>query len=196
MTHVQVTILIEQGFVPTELALVQDVLRIAIRRGPPRRENDVNALRLVELETTIATMEDHLEAPLSTADLAAVAGLSVRQFERKFKTFLGQSPMTFYRSLRLRRARTLIEQTALPVSEISAACGFGSPSNFSKLYASAFGVSPSQRRGQLSAKAAPFGPNSQSQGYQDAPVPLPAHTPRPSLHSVGADETPVRRTGR
>nr|WP_309502767.1 helix-turn-helix domain-containing protein [uncultured Roseovarius sp.] len=162
----------------------------------PRSENDVNALRLVNLETTIAAMEDHLEDPLTTADLAAVAGLSVRQFERKFKTFLGQSPMAFYRSLRLRRARTLIEQTALPVSEISVACGFGSPSSFSKLYTSAFGLSPTRRRAQLSAKAAQCGRTSQSQGYQNAPVPLPAHTLRPSLHSAGTDETPVRRTGR
>ena len=161
----------------------------------PRSENDVNALRLVKLETTIAAMEDHLEDPLMTVDLAAVAGLSIRQFERKFKAALGQSPMAFYRSLRLRRARALIEQTALPVSEISVACGFGSPSRFSKLYASSFGVSPSRRRAQLSAKAALSGPTSQSQGYQDAPVPIPSRSPRPSVHSAGANETPIRRTG-
>ncbi len=162
----------------------------------PRSENDVNALRLVKLETAIAAMEEHLEDPLPMAALAAIAGVSIRQFERKFKLFLGQSPAAFYRLLRLRRAKTLIEQTALPVSEISVACGLGSPSNFSKLYASAFGVSPSRRRAQLSAKAAPRGPTSQSQGYQDASVPLPARSPRPSVHSSGADETLVQGTGR
>ncbi|MFX0546686.1 GlxA family transcriptional regulator [Roseovarius sp. S1116L3] len=162
----------------------------------PRSENDVNALRLVNLETAIAAMEEHLEDPLPMSQLATIAGVSIRQFERKFKLFLGQSPAAFYRQLRLRRAKTLIEQTALPVAEISVACGFGSPSSFSKLYASAFGVSPSRRRAQLSAKAAPRAPSSQSQGYQDAPVPLSARSPRPSGHSAGADETAVRRTGR
>ncbi|WP_324755172.1 GlxA family transcriptional regulator [Roseovarius sp. Pro17] len=180
------------------LAVGNVLLMDRIRDGAaqqPRSENDVNALPLVKLETTIAAMEGHLEDPLSTADLADVEGLSVRQFERKFKTFLGQSPMAFYRTLRLRRARTLIEQTALSITEISVACGFGSPSSFSRHYANAFGVSPSRRRAELSAKAVPFGPTSQSQGYQNAPVPLSAHTPRPSVHAAGADETPVRRIG-
>ncbi|NGQ93187.1 helix-turn-helix domain-containing protein [Rhodobacter sp. HX-7-19] len=195
-------VILSQIVAPRSSWLAQAVANVLlldrIRDGAaqqPRSENDVNALRLVKLETTIAAMEGNLEDPLSTADLAAVAGLSVRQFERKFKTFLGQSPMAFYRSLRLRRARTLIEQTALPVSEISVACGFGSPSSFSRHYANAFGVSPTRRRTQLSAKAVPFGPTSKTQGYQDAPVPFSAHTPRPSVHAAGADETPVRRIG-
>lgn len=162
----------------------------------PRSENDVNALRLVKLETTIAAMEGNLEDPLSTADLAAVAGLSVRQFERKFKTLLGQSPMAFYRSLRLRRAKALIEQTAMTVTEISVACGFGSLSSFSKHYANMFGVSPSRRRTQLSAQVAAFGPSLTTKGYQDAPVPFSAHSPRPSIDPAGADEAPVRRIGR
>ncbi|WP_113912817.1 GlxA family transcriptional regulator [Roseovarius dicentrarchi] len=175
--------------------LLMDRIRDGAARQP-RSENDVNALRLVNLETTIAAMEGNLEDPLSTTDLAALAGLSVRQFERRFRNALGQSPMAFYRTLRLRRAKALIEQTAMKITEISVACGFGSPSGFSKHYANMFGVSPSRRRTQLSAKAVPFGPTSNTQGYQDAPVPFSAHPPCPSVHAAGADETPVRRTGR
>lgn len=146
-----------------------------IRNGAtrqPRSENDVNALRLVRLETAIAAMEENLDYPLPIAELAAIANVSTRQFERKFKFYLGQSPGAFYRLLRLRRAQTLIEQTALPVYEISVACGFGSPQNFSKLYASTFGITPSRRRAQLSANAAPHRSISHSQGFQNAPVPL------------------------
>jgi len=162
----------------------------------PRSENDVNALRLVKLETAIAAMEEHVQDPLPTTELARIAGVSIRQFERKFRLFLGQSPAAFYRLLRLRRAKTLVEQTVLPVSEISIACGFGSPSSFSKLYAGAFGVTPSRRRAELSAKAAPRAPSSKSKGSHDAPVPLPPRSPRPSGHPIGADATLVQRTGR
>jgi transcriptional regulator GlxA family with amidase domain len=196
-------VILSEVIAPRSTWLAQSVgnvlLMDRIRDGgaqQPRSENDVNALRLVKLETAIAAMEEHLDDPLPMAELAVIAGVSIRQFERKFKLFLGQSPAAFYRLLRLRRARTLIEQTALPVSEISVACGFGTPSNFSKLYASVFGVSPSQRRAQLSAKAAPRGSTSKSQGYQNAPVTLSPRSPRPSVHTAGADETLVQRTGR
>nr|WP_302479614.1 helix-turn-helix domain-containing protein [Ruegeria arenilitoris] len=94
-------------------------------------------------------MEQNLETPLPTAQLAAISGVSVRQMERRFKVFLGQSPAAFYRSLRLSRAKHLVEQTALSLPEISVACGFANMTNFSKKYAKEFGLTPAKRRTQL-----------------------------------------------
>ena len=148
---------------PLSQRLAQSVCHVMlmdrIREGDacqPRSENDVNALRLVKLDPVIAAMEQHLETPLAVDELAAIASVSIRHLERKFKAATGQTPMAFYRSLRLRRARSLIEQTALTVSEITIACGFGSPSNFSKIFAREFGATPTQRRSQLSAVATQF----------------------------------------
>lgn len=95
-------------------------------------------------------MENAVEVPLSTTELASIAGFSVRQLERKFRALLKQSPVAYYRSIRLRRAKRLIVQTSLSVTAIALACGFGSQSNFSKKYAQEFGVSPSKHRLQLS----------------------------------------------
>ena len=158
----------------------------------PRSENDVDALRLARIETVILAMEDHIEEPLRLAELAKCAGLSIRQLERKFKSCLGQTPAAFYRGLRLRRAKTLIEKTILPIAEISVACGFGSPSGFAKLYTAEFGITPSRQRAQLSGKEMPCHSHSQPQGSTHAPVPLSARSPRTSAHPAGAYETPVQ----
>lgn len=177
----------------------QVLLMDRIRDGDasqPRSENHVAALRLVNLETVIAAMEQHLETPLRMSALAALAGVSVRQLERKFRSTLGQSPVAFYRTLRLRRARNLVEQTSLHITEISAAFGFGSSSNFAKMYAREFGISPTQRRLQLSDAAPKHPLTLQSLGTHHASFPL---SPRPtcaSSHAAGADETAIRSTGR
>ncbi|WP_424988658.1 GlxA family transcriptional regulator [Microbulbifer sp. S227A] len=170
-----------------------------IRQGAaeqPRSENDVNALRVARLESAIAEMEANLEDPLPISQLAAHAGVSVRQFERRFKLFIGQTPAAFYRALRLRRARVLLEQTALPVFEVALACGFGCTSNFSKLFTREFGISPTKYQTRFLAMAHDARNDLQSQGPQDAPFPLSACSSRTSAHPVGADETLVQGIGR
>jgi len=48
--------------------------------------------------------------------------------------------------MRLRRARDLLLQTAMPVMDITTACGFQSPPHFSKCYRSHYGYPPSAER--------------------------------------------------
>lgn len=151
-------VVLDRIVAPHSLRLAQSVGQVLlldnIRNGhasQPRSENDISSLQLARLGSVIAAMEANLDTPLSTSQLARIAGFSIRQLERKFQSAVGQSPAAFYRSLRLRRARILIEQTGLAVSEIADACGFGTSSNFARRYAREFGHSPSQRRSQLSA---------------------------------------------
>ena len=101
------------------------------------------------LARTLMEMEQNLEAPLSPQDLASRIGISVRQLERLFRSQLGSSPKQFYMRLRLRRAYLLILQTQMDVICVAMACGFQSPSHFSKCFRSEFGISPIQlQRGQ------------------------------------------------
>jgi transcriptional regulator GlxA family with amidase domain len=48
--------------------------------------------------------------------------------------------------MRLRRARELLLQTAMPIMDITTACGFQSPPHFSKCYRMQFGYPPSAER--------------------------------------------------
>jgi transcriptional regulator GlxA family with amidase domain len=56
--------------------------------------------------------------------------------------------------MRLRRARELLLQTAMPIMDITAACGFQSTPHFSKCYRNHFGHPPSAERKLSPARAA------------------------------------------
>jgi transcriptional regulator GlxA family with amidase domain len=91
-------------------------------------------------------MEAHIENPLSLEEIATQTALSRRQIERLFKRHLNQVPKRYYLELRLKRARELLLQTAMPVMDITTACGFQSPPHFSKCYRKQFGHPPSAER--------------------------------------------------
>ena len=61
-----------------------------------------------------ARMEGNIEAPQSRAELARIAGVSVRQLERLFRRHLGHGIHRQYSSMRLERARQLLRETTLP----------------------------------------------------------------------------------
>ncbi|MDP8986251.1 MAG: GlxA family transcriptional regulator [Pseudomonadota bacterium] len=91
-------------------------------------------------------MEENIEKPLSLDKIAKATGLSRRQIERLFKRDLDCVPKRYYLEMRLKRARELLLQTAMPIMDITAACGFQSPPHFSKCYRSQFGYPPSAER--------------------------------------------------
>jgi AraC family transcriptional regulator, glycine betaine-responsive activator len=99
-------------------------------------------------------MEENIERPLSLDEIAGQTGLSRRQIERLFKRHLGCVPKRYYLEMRLRRARELLLQTAMPIMDITTACGFQSPPHFSKCYRSHFGYPPSVERQTQTAAAA------------------------------------------
>lgn len=95
-----------------------------------------------------ALMESNIEEPLSLDELARLASLSQRHLQRMFRQALNVTPMNYYLSLRLKRARTLLLQTEMSIMSITVACGFQSSCHFSKSYRSLYGYSPSLERRQ------------------------------------------------
>jgi transcriptional regulator GlxA family with amidase domain len=91
-------------------------------------------------------MESNIENPLSLEEIATQTGLSRRQIERLFKRHLNRVPKRYYLEMRLKRARELLLQTAMPIMDITTACGFQSPPHFSKCYRKQFGYPPSEER--------------------------------------------------
>jgi len=100
-----------------------------------------------KLVSIIEEMEDNLEEPLSPSILAKQAGLSTRQLERLFRRYLDRSPKRYYLELRLKKARSLLLQTDMSVINVALACGFSSPSHFSKCYRAFYGRTPYRERG-------------------------------------------------
>jgi AraC family transcriptional regulator, glycine betaine-responsive activator len=100
-----------------------------------------------KLVSIIEKMEEFLEDPLSPSFLAKQAGLSTRQLERLFRRYLDRSPKRYYLELRLKKARSLLLQTDMSVINVALACGFSSPSHFSKCYRAFYGRTPYRERG-------------------------------------------------
>lgn len=101
----------------------------------------------------------HAEGPpglrlADRAELARIAGVSVRQLERLFRAHLGRSIGAHYLGLRLEQARRLLRQTSLSVLETGLACGFASAAHFSRSYRARFGVVPrADRQAEAAGKA-------------------------------------------
>ncbi len=108
-----------------------------------------------QLIAAVRIMEETLSYPIPKTEIADRVGLSARQLERLFKQHFGLSPSRFYLRLRLERARRLLRQTPMPVTEVAFACGFETASHFAKCYREMFGVRPSEERRQLEEAYAP-----------------------------------------
>ncbi|MEM6679458.1 MAG: GlxA family transcriptional regulator [Pseudomonadota bacterium] len=108
--------------------------------------------KLIEI---IQTMERQTEEPISPAELARGVGMSTRQLERLFRRYLNRSPKRYYMELRLEKARSLLLQTNMSVINVALACGFTSPSHFSKCYRAHFNRTPYRERGSPTSGSSP-----------------------------------------
>ena len=104
-------------------------------------------VRHPKLSRVIQIMETNIEEPISPATLAKDVGMSTRQLERLFRRYLSRSPKRYYMELRLQKARNLLMQTDMTVINVALACGFASPSHFSKCYRSHYDTTPYRERG-------------------------------------------------
>jgi transcriptional regulator GlxA family with amidase domain len=109
-------------------------------------------VRHPKLSQVIQMMEQNIEEPISPAILAKDVGMSTRQLERLFRRYLNRSPKRYYMELRLQKARNLLMQTDMTVINVALACGFTSPSHFSKCYRAHYNTTPYRERGAHSAR--------------------------------------------
>ena len=109
-------------------------------------------VRHPKLSQVIQEMEANIEEPISPSVLAKEVDMSTRQLERLFRRYLDRSPKRYYMELRLQRARNLLMQTDMSVINVALACGFASPSHFSKCYRSHYNTTPYRERGSYAAK--------------------------------------------
>ncbi|MGF1503091.1 MAG: GlxA family transcriptional regulator [Paracoccaceae bacterium] len=131
--------LVADRLVHTPIRGAQDNQRLSV----PARIG-VRHPKLVQI---IQTMERSTEEPVSPAELARSVNMSTRQLERLFRRYLNRSPKRYYMELRLEKARNLLLQTDMSVINVALACGFTSPSHFSKCYRSHFDRTPYRERG-------------------------------------------------
>ncbi|MBX3585451.1 MAG: methylphosphotriester-DNA--protein-cysteine methyltransferase family protein [Ramlibacter sp.] len=101
------------------------------------------------------------EGALVDGDVEALAtrlGMTGRQLRRLFAQHVGASPLAVEQTRRVLLAKKLLHETALPVTEIAFAAGFGSVRRFNEAFLAMFGRAPSafRRAGGLLDAAAPI----------------------------------------
>ncbi len=136
-------------------------LKVRVRKLIEMRQQLLNAAPLSQRITSSAVavtpldevfiqrlqtiVEDHLaEEDFQVEALCSALGVSERQLYRKLKALLDCTPAAYIRSVRLDRAKQLLEQKAGTVSEITFAVGYSNTSSFARAFREAYGMAPSE----------------------------------------------------
>jgi transcriptional regulator GlxA family with amidase domain len=94
----------------------------------------------------VARVEASLPDILSVQALAQAFHVSERTLSRRVRRATGNSTLALLQSIRLRKARLLLEQSRMSVEHVASAVGYGDPTALRRLMRRASGVSPSQYR--------------------------------------------------
>jgi AraC family transcriptional regulator len=108
--------------------------------SPPRSMGGLSSRRL---RLVLEYIEDTLGQPIKLRELAALARISARHFERAFRQSTGLSPHGYVMDRRLHRARDLlINQPELPIEQIAFRLRFSTSSHFSSAFRRQTGLTP------------------------------------------------------
>ncbi|MBX3724944.1 MAG: DNA-3-methyladenine glycosylase 2 family protein [Xanthomonadales bacterium] len=121
---------------------------LAPAAGPWRRGDAV-------LARALALIEDGALAQAPLADLADRLHLGERQLRRLFSERLGASPVAVHGTRRLLFAKQLLTETAMPVTEVALAAGFGSLRRFHTVFRSAYRMPPGALRRRTDRRVGP-----------------------------------------
>ncbi|SEK65079.1 AraC family transcriptional regulator [Paenibacillus sp. OK003] len=93
-------------------------------------------------------MEENITNPISISDLAYLSGKSLSTFKRDFQALYHTSPLKWIRNQRLDKAKKLLAETSLSVTDVCFSTGFENVAHFSKVFKLQVGLPPSEFRQQ------------------------------------------------
>lgn len=99
------------------------------------------------MERLVMRIGENLSDPeFGVEELATQMNMAGRTLQRKLKAMADETPKGLIRSMRLNRAKKLIEEGTLSIAEVAFQTGFYEPTNFSRSFKKKFGFSPSSVR--------------------------------------------------
>jgi len=104
-------------------------------KAPSSKRDDIYAFVL-----------EHLDEPLPVERIADGTGMSLRTLSRWCRAHLDESPAELVRRVRVDEARRLLEETDLPIKDISARTGLGDISTMWRVFTQHLGVTPAEYR--------------------------------------------------
>lgn len=146
---------LSKPFQPEELVgMVRNQLSIIERQKTRYRENTEQQNIPIEerfsgddpfTRKCYAVIQEHLDdAQLSVEKLAELMNINRSHFQRKIKALTGYSPSELIKTIRLEKAKELLQKKEGNITEVAYATGFTSQSYFTKCFSDHFGYPPSQ----------------------------------------------------
>ncbi|WP_082484489.1 GlxA family transcriptional regulator [Rubellimicrobium mesophilum] len=121
----------------------------ALQARPVARAGGTEAMLPPPVREAVRLFGLHIEDPLAIAQVAAQVRLSERTLERAFRAATGETPLRYYRRLRLERGRQRVLYSTDTVTEIARSVGYSTSTDFARHYQEAFGVHPADERRRL-----------------------------------------------
>jgi AraC family transcriptional regulator len=102
----------------------------------------LGGLSPTQLKRVTDYINDHLAQELSLEELAAITQLSAYHFCRSFKRSTGLTPYQYVIRQRVERAKVLLKDGKMGISDVAVACGFTHQSHLNRHFKRLMGVTP------------------------------------------------------
>ena len=124
--------------------LIYDAVLLAgdIFNGKSSADNTGNMI----IDNAIAYINEHYCSDITLNELSDLSGVSPQYFGRLFKERLSMRPMEYIARIKISKAKIMLLDSDMPVSEISEKLGYNSPTYFGIVFKKYEGLSPSEFR--------------------------------------------------
>ncbi|MAE33700.1 MAG: transcriptional regulator [Oceanospirillaceae bacterium] len=102
----------------------------------PKNHSDT---RIVEVQQWL---ESNFASAVSIDELGKQFGFGVRNFKRRFKEATGHTPLTYIQTLRVEKAKALLESTRMNFEAITMQVGYEDTNSFRRLFSKQVGLTP------------------------------------------------------
>jgi len=117
-----------------------------VQRRPGWRADRTQDTLPLPVAAAIRLFASHIEEPLAIEEVAGLVGLSTRQLDRLFIRATGQPPLRYYRLVRMRQARQLVQFSDASLTAIAQTVGYASTTPMVRHYVEEFGITPQADR--------------------------------------------------
>jgi AraC-like DNA-binding protein len=125
---------------------VQHILSLLLYRNRALPMEYGKRHRRSSVDSIVQFMQVNIREPLTLAEFAAEAGMSVSHFSELFRVRTGKSPMAYFVDLRIRHACRLLDLGGQSIKSVAVECGYRDPYYFSRVFKKVMGSSPDKYR--------------------------------------------------
>ncbi len=115
-----------------------------------RASSDILAVEDDGVAAAVRFIRAHADKPLNVSDVVDCAGVNRRTLEMHFRAILGRTPLQEIHRAHIERAKSLLANLDIPISQVAGQSGFRSPQRFAVVFNQAIGMTPTDYRRQFS----------------------------------------------